>query len=342
MEESKKSRKVVLIGNGFDLAHGLPTKYTDFLNWYVKDRYLKCCNGGFFKDENLSMKLRSHAINPNSIPPNEIIEQMMGRPRYLSGQFQNKFLEKLYNNQSINRWVDIEMDYYRELKKQVKWYFKSDSKEDTYKLQTDFKNLTTIFAEYVQTKVCALIKHQKLIHGFRYFFNHLEDDDIVVNFNYTSLPNRYRKIESRFDIIDIHGNIENGDQIIFGFGDEMDEFYKEIENLDDNKLFEHIKSFSYLRNVRYHNIFRYIEGFKNDDINIDVHVIGMSCGLSDRVLLSEIFRHSNNIYIHYYNDYENYRNTFMEISRHFHNKSEMRLKVVSHDLCTRCHQIDDD
>lgn len=26
--------RVVLIGNGFDLAHGLPTRYEDFINWY--------------------------------------------------------------------------------------------------------------------------------------------------------------------------------------------------------------------------------------------------------------------------------------------------------------------
>lgn len=26
--------RIVLIGNGFDLAHGLPTRYEDFINWY--------------------------------------------------------------------------------------------------------------------------------------------------------------------------------------------------------------------------------------------------------------------------------------------------------------------
>ena len=26
---------ILLIGNGFDLAHGLPTKYTDFLKWIL-------------------------------------------------------------------------------------------------------------------------------------------------------------------------------------------------------------------------------------------------------------------------------------------------------------------
>jgi hypothetical protein len=28
--------KLVIIGNGFDLAHGLPTSYGDFINWYWK------------------------------------------------------------------------------------------------------------------------------------------------------------------------------------------------------------------------------------------------------------------------------------------------------------------
>lgn len=30
--------RLVLIGNGFDLAHGLPTRYEDFINWYWGQR----------------------------------------------------------------------------------------------------------------------------------------------------------------------------------------------------------------------------------------------------------------------------------------------------------------
>ena len=30
--------RIVLIGNGFDLAHGLPTKYENFINWYWEKR----------------------------------------------------------------------------------------------------------------------------------------------------------------------------------------------------------------------------------------------------------------------------------------------------------------
>lgn len=30
-----RNRKLVLIGNGFDLAHGLLTRYDDFIRWYL-------------------------------------------------------------------------------------------------------------------------------------------------------------------------------------------------------------------------------------------------------------------------------------------------------------------
>ena len=30
--------RLVLIGNGFDLAHGLKTSYQDFINWYWDQR----------------------------------------------------------------------------------------------------------------------------------------------------------------------------------------------------------------------------------------------------------------------------------------------------------------
>lgn len=26
--------RLIIVGNGFDLAHGLKTKYSDFINWY--------------------------------------------------------------------------------------------------------------------------------------------------------------------------------------------------------------------------------------------------------------------------------------------------------------------
>ena len=33
--------RIILIGNGFDLAHGLKTSYNDFIKWYLKRALLE-------------------------------------------------------------------------------------------------------------------------------------------------------------------------------------------------------------------------------------------------------------------------------------------------------------
>ena len=37
--------RLVLIGNGFDLAHGLKTSYKDFINWYWENWGIKLPHG---------------------------------------------------------------------------------------------------------------------------------------------------------------------------------------------------------------------------------------------------------------------------------------------------------
>jgi len=36
--------RLIIIGNGFDLAHGLKTSYNDFLLSYLKTALLQVCN----------------------------------------------------------------------------------------------------------------------------------------------------------------------------------------------------------------------------------------------------------------------------------------------------------
>lgn len=45
--------RIILIGNGFDLAHGLPTSYGNFIEWYWRKwrRNLSCCTNHTLKDE---------------------------------------------------------------------------------------------------------------------------------------------------------------------------------------------------------------------------------------------------------------------------------------------------
>ena len=38
IKNGRKMNRLVIIGNGFDMAHGLKTSYMDFINWYWERR----------------------------------------------------------------------------------------------------------------------------------------------------------------------------------------------------------------------------------------------------------------------------------------------------------------
>jgi hypothetical protein len=161
---------------------------------------------------------------------------------------------------------------------------------------------------------------------------------------YNEILNQDDRINSKINYI--HGELQNKkeNKINFGFGDEMDDDYKVIENFNDNEYLKNFKSFQYLQNNNYDNLLRYIESEK-----YQVIILGHSCGLSDRTLLNTIFEHENcrSIKPYYYeikNEEgkvigDNYTEIIQNISRHFNDKVKMRSKVVNKTLCKPLPQI---
>lgn len=134
----------------------------------------------------------------------------------------------------------------------------------------------------------------------------------------------------------IHGSLnENPDNIIFGFGDEMDKIYKELEELNDNRYLEHIKSFQYFKSPKYRQLLRFL-----NSSDFQVCIYGHSCGLSDRVMLNEIFEHEKckSIKIYYY-DEKDFNTKTMDISRHFNDNQLMRKKIVDFDSECKIPQV---
>ena len=134
------------------------------------------------------------------------------------------------------------------------------------------------------------------------------------------------------EVIHIHGQVSNieNNPIIFGYGDESDPIYQKIEDSGENIYLEHIKSFGYFQTKQYQNLLSFIDSDK-----YHVYIVGHSCGLSDRVLLNEIFENENcekiDIYYHKRKDgTDNFKEITQEISRHFkpHNKKMMRRKLM--------------
>ena len=386
--------KLVIIGNGFDLAHGLPTSYKDFI-----DDYWLGGNKIYTKDDSLVYLNIHESISLNQIKSFNDIKKVLdslgyyknGNLLYKNGskkilEFKNQFFRVLNQELSIKNWVDIERIYYTILKGinkgKINPYKYSG---DVGQLNKEFDQVKNLLEHYLSQRVKNTYEWdrvQKINESYTSIYNSLtpisifnkehniskeftkqEDRDSIektfesqkngdhekyrvstclLNFNYTpTLSTYFRDIRNEefydISIIYIHGELESQLNCVnFGFGDELDEEYKEIENLDDNEFLRFFKSFQYLQNDNYEKTLNYI-----DSEPFQVCIMGHSCGLSDRTLLNTIFEHKNcrSIKVFYYEYVEdgikkdNYTEIVQNISRHFDDKKAMREKIVNKTLC---------
>lgn len=398
--------KLILIGNGFDKAHGLPTSYGDFIDdfWtnihlnYQNDEYKKIVyiNSDYNRVLNFNKKTESFKdFEDNLISYQEDYrEELLPYESYRLGlrnnnkivfKFENNFFKQISIKDSLQNWVDIENEYYFELKKIVKTFDLRDQpdiqKKAILKLNNEFNQVQLLLKNYlieveneynfnelinpnldkIFKKNSLLLKSDSYLKGKIYKYsnefsfrediieilrytnevnnsvnNHISFTTCFLNFNYTSTALTYHKELNRnfgetFKLNNIHGSIEN---MVFGFGDETDNDYQLIENMNDNEYLENFKSFKYSLNSNYDNLFSFIESGK-----YQVYIMGHSCGLSDRVLLNSIFEHKNcrSIKIFYHEKEkgkDNYSSIVQNISRHFKDKAVMRRKIVNKTLCS--------
>lgn len=411
--------RIVLIGNGFDLAHGLKTSYADFINWYWekwRDRLIKS------KSQVECDKLCSFNIH------SDFYHNTLGELiNYYSSQWCEKkayeFVNFICNNlleievifsplikrikESVEKknWVDIEADYYALLKECLK----KNSTIEVKKLHEHFAYLQEKLIEYLLEiqvkstnkdivlssikekiyepisrydiaisaqeqfgefmaerangdKICDVINYYEdeasmlkgmTIHNIRTYqkglfindeiWNHLNhknpvlvpDNILIVNFNYTNIASLYLspRIREHFQLNNIHGTLDNPQSVIFGYGDEMDKYYQELEDLNDNNYLTHIKSSKYLDASNYRKLLQFAESAP-----FQIYIMGHSCGNSDRTLLNTLFEHDNCISIkpfYYKKDdgTDNYTEIAQNISRNFKDKQALRAKVVPKDCC---------
>ena len=163
----------------------------------------------------------------------------------------------------------------------------------------------------------------------------LPDSIMFLNFNYTSTAHQYLANHNNCFDNHIHGDIRELDKqdIIFGYGDELDADFMRLQNLNDNECLRNVKSIRYLESSNYRNALAFIESGP-----FQVCIMGHSCGNSDRTLLNTIFEHDNCVSIkpYYYvkpDGADNYIDIIQNISRNFNNRKLMRDRVVNKTLC---------
>lgn len=344
--------RLVLIGNGFDLSHKLKTSYNDFLFYYLKKILNDFFSNLYYEGKLIELHSKSSI---NGFPKMETLDDLIivlnvlksKRDSNISIKYKSQFFQEIIESYQHKKWVDLENHYFSYLLRMSN--ASSNLIDDLSKLNQEFEYLKTELENYLREVVISDnpiqnpakfdflledIPVDQLIDSNPVYPTFIENIH-VLNFNYTPTFNVYAKhlnIKKNTTINFIHGELNNPDNpIIFGFGDEHNDEYKKFENKKENQLFEHIKSFKYLRTSNYQDLIRFIDGNE-----FQVCIMGHSCGLSDRTMLKEIFEHINckSILIYYHkwgpDTHENdYVNKTYEISRHFTDKGMMRKKVVS-------------
>ena len=168
------------------------------------------------------------------------------------------------------------------------------------------------------------------------YFDLKPSEILFLNFNYTDIEKHYSYNDDfKIETIHIHGELNSTQNpIIFGYGDELEENYSKLENLQDNAYLENIKSVKYLETDNYKQMLNFINSDK-----YQIFILGHSCGNSDRTLLNTLFEHENCVSVKpYYYQYkdkkdgeikDNYSDIVRNISRSFTDKKSIRDKVVN-------------
>lgn len=170
--------RIVLIGNGFDLAHDLPTGYVDFINNYWDDFSYHVLNGyarwllqhfgdapiKSYSDNFADLKVinkGSDEITEFTVTDNEqnafnewcrFINDynQVGRfTKSLQLTFKNPFWKHISAQASLENWVDIENEYFQSLNRLIyrgEYLGYKSAKE----LNIDFLSIKTLLIEYLR------------------------------------------------------------------------------------------------------------------------------------------------------------------------------------------------
>lgn len=173
----------------------------------------------------------------------------------------------------------------------------------------------------------------------------LPDNVYILSFNYTrsedlyksNIKNRYKQSWIEVQTNHIHGQLDKTENpIVFGYGDEYDTDYGQLEKSRVKGVLDNIKSMKYLETTNYRDFESFINGAP-----YQVIILGHSCALSDNTLLRTLFEHDNCVSIkpYYYEQVkensssDNYSEIIQALSRCFTDKSKLRSVVVNKKWC---------
>ena len=346
--------RIVLIGNGFDLAHGLKTKYEHFIDWYWEEWGKRLMVGKKYKEEDefCLFELRDRIGISNwylvrdwyfqdiNLNAKEFVQKAKVDTNLCFFKYKSPFFEQINKSIETKGWVDIENEYYsmlvrekeygdrvKTLNKQLRFL-----REKLVEYLTMESKMRTAVYEEIKEKIYCPINLREIAVDRRNEFTLKKGFPVrnimLLNFNYTSTPKRYMEGHSNVTINYIHGRLDDPQSVIFGYGDEIDANFNILKEQNNNECLHYVKTIKYVERDNYRKLSEFIESEP-----FQVVIMGHSCGNSDRTLLNTLFEHKNCVSIKpYYYVTEEQEDKFNELSiniyRNFINNKQMRDRVV--------------
>ena len=321
---------LVILGNGFDLSHGLRTSYYDFIKHEVDNFQSKKKQDRFFANKlmnsSCTFKFEHLAEGRKIIGGVNYFATLLSRKR-----FNNALFIALLNEFADKNWCDIEYFYYEQLASDI-WY------PHILSLHNDFEAIKSHLQSYLkqeQTKAKKMASYAAL-------FSELSETGgwaTILNFNYTSVLDLYEDELARTQVINIHGELYNEENpIVFGYA-ASDEEARELIERNDNEFLRNIKKHCYKRT----NNFKKLNSYLDTDGSKTVIIIGHSCGISDKLILNQIFNHPKvrKILPFYYENHESYFQTQVNMDRIMNNDDNFNSRLVSSESSWRTPQYND-
>ena len=332
--------RLVLLGNGFDLAHGLKTSYKDFLLWYLKTSFRTAYQDDSFADNLLEIgrdiSVATYEIKTNLNHVDKLIDYcyqngfdllIENRPMTITGlnasfsrsftvNVKSSFLKELLYNCKCDKWVDIENYFYTELKSILNPEYHESIKEEKLanlndslgsliiQLEIYFASLKPAERLSGYDEILSSTIKQNEVHGINLESEQIPYETLILNFNYTNTIKRYLEFYKIKD-----GSISPKVNYIHGqIGSKTNRLVFGFgDELDQAYLKMEIETavgyFQYIKSFWYFKTSNYrdLVGFIDAE-PYQIFILGHSCGLSDRTMLHMLFEHANckSIKIYYY------------------------------------------
>lgn len=367
----KRNNTIFLIGNGFDINHGLKTSYKDFILDYLKNSFIEAhkANGNYEDDcikvvyPNTSKFIFDDKLDVKNYIKTAVFESTIitygnsVRKDLIEVEVKNNFVLYILTECLESDWNGIEDAILRFLKtSHSKLIIEKDSiglnrkKSELYTIEYDNIKSLNKSVDCIKSKLIDYLIKQNSPKVFKdYLFtrgvewgqpytqNQQRDraensrrDVLFLNFNYTNYILDKSEIIKRdvgdfytnFQTLNVHGDLRgNIEDVIFGIGDEQNDFYSEIETLYDDEWLKNMKSFHYFRTKDYSKLLGFIAKG-----NYEIYILGHSCSITDRTLLNMLFenKYCQKIHVFHYRGMESYLTTAYNIARNFKDKVKLR------------------